>query len=131
MALRGLDWAPSGALLFCMLIEAAFTLMATFYAGPFIGRPTASGTIYTGKQFTAASIDIPLGTDIIVTRGRRSLVVRVDDRCPIPGRIDLSVAAAKYLGIYELGKGRVSVRILRRAKANRARDRPRATPPGS
>lgn len=93
-----------------MILEVALT--ATFYAGQFLGRPTASGEIFVAHKYTAASIDYVVGTppyNVTVTRGKRKLVVRVNDHCPLRGRIDLSPAAARYLGIDKVGKGRVTV----------------------
>lgn len=93
-----------------MLVEVA--LMATYYAGKFAGRPTASGELFYLNKMTAASIDFKVGQApyyLKVRRGKRVLLVRVNDRCPIPGRLDLSPAAARYLGVLELGKARVWV----------------------
>jgi rare lipoprotein A len=60
---------------------------------------------------TAAHPTLPFGTRLSVTNleNRRSVIVRVNDRGPyVDGRvIDLSLAAARALGITEDGVARV------------------------
>ena len=93
------------------LLIAELFITATFYAGHFLGRPTASGEIFVAHKFTAASIEYkgkPYYLDI--ARAGRTVRVRVNDYCPMPGRIDLSPAAAGALGVIALGKARVRVR---------------------
>jgi rare lipoprotein A len=66
---------------------------------------------------TAAHPTLPFGTRLSVTNleNRRSVIVRVNDRGPhVDGRvIDLSLAAARALGITEDGVGRVRLRPLK------------------
>jgi len=87
--------------------------MASWYGGFFQGRPTASGEDYDMYDFTAAHLELPLGTYVKVTNlsNHRSVIVRVNDRGPVvPGRIlDLSCAAAR--SIHMSGKGVQKVRI--------------------
>ncbi len=77
-----------------------FEGIASWYGPGFEGRPTASGAIFHADGLTAASLDLPLGTWLRVTRGARSVVVLVNDRGPyIEDRIlDLSHGAAEILG---------------------------------
>lgn len=75
--------------------------MASWYGGKFHGRKTASGERYNQNAMTAAHKTLPFGTRVRVSRGNRSVVVRINDRGPfIKGRvIDLSRAAAAQLGV--------------------------------
>ena len=77
-----------------------FEGIASWYGPGFEGQPTASGDIFHADGLTAASLDLPLGTWLRVTRGARSVTVLVNDRGPyIEGRIlDLSQGAAEILG---------------------------------
>jgi rare lipoprotein A len=76
---------------------------ASWYGKSFHGKTTASGEPYDMFQFTAAHRQLPLGTLVKVTNldNGRSVVVRVNDRGPVPTSriIDLSYGAARMLGI--------------------------------
>jgi len=76
---------------------------ASWYGKSFHGKTTASGEPYDMFQFTAAHRQLPLGTLVKVTNldNGRSVVVRVNDRGPVPMSrvIDLSYGAARMLGI--------------------------------
>lgn len=89
---------------------------ASFYGYNFAGRPTASGKIYDPGLLTAASKTIPLNTRVLVkdVQTGRYVVVTVNDRGPyVKGRvIDLSVAAAKKLGLMRKGIAKVEVYLL-------------------
>jgi rare lipoprotein A len=91
--------------------------LASWYGPGFYGRRTASGVVYTGAALTAAHRSLPFGTVVRVTNlvnGRR-VVVMINDRGPfIRGRvIDLSVAAARRLGMVRDGVVRVRIRVVR------------------
>lgn len=92
----------------------SFSGVASWYGWDFAGRPTASGAIYDPRLFTAAHKTLPLNSFVRVRRGDDCAVVLVNDRGPyIDGRvIDLSMAAAEYLGV---GVTHVEVDILARA----------------
>ena len=90
--------------------------LASFYGRKFHGRRTASGEKYDAHAMTCAHPSAPFGTRLRVTdleSGKR-VVVRVTDRGPFRrGRIvDLSLAAAKELGMLERGVARVRVERL-------------------
>ena len=84
----------------------------TFYHDKFEGRKTASGEVFNQNAFTAAHWRIKLGTYILVTNRNTGLqvIVKVNDRCPRKGVIDLSRRAAYAIGIR--GCQPVTVRIL-------------------
>jgi rare lipoprotein A len=89
---------------------------ASFYAGRHHGKPTASGEAFDENALTAAHRSLPFGTRLEVTNleNDRFVVVRVNDRGPfVRGRIvDLSLAAAKALGMAKDGVTRVRLRSL-------------------
>lgn len=102
------------AALLCAFSPAlAETGMASYYGPGFHGRKTASGERYNQNASTCAHKTRAFGTLLTVTHARtgRSITCRVTDRGPfIRGRIvDLSVASAKALGIYQAGVVRVTV----------------------
>jgi len=89
---------------------------ASYYAGKFVGRPTASGEIYDPTAMTAAHRRLPFGTKVRVTRldTNTSIVVRINDRGPFKrGRvIDLSREAARQLDMIQVGIAPVRLDIL-------------------
>ena len=89
-----------------------YALRATYYADKFVGRKTSSGEIFSQELYTAAHHAIKLGTLVMVTNKKtgEQVVVKVNDRCPIRGVIDLTRKAIKAVGIR--GAGQVTVRIL-------------------
>ncbi len=90
--------------------------MASFYGRAFQGRPTASGEPYDMHALTCAHPTAPFGTRLRVTDldTGRSVEVTVNDRGPyVPGRvIDVSLAAARQLGMVHRGVARVRVERL-------------------
>ena len=90
--------------------------IASWYGAEFHQKPTANGEIYDMHAMTAAHRTLPLGTWVTVTdlNTKQSINVRINDRGPfVKDRIiDLSVSAAKELGIYEKGTGLVEVCCL-------------------
>jgi rare lipoprotein A len=87
--------------------------VASFYGRDFQGRRTASGDRYDMGALTCAHPSAPFGTRLRVTdvESGRSVVVTVNDRGPFTkGRVvDLSLAAARRLGMVERGLARVRV----------------------
>ena len=90
---------------------------ASFYAGQFHGRKTANGETFNMAQLTAAHPSLPFGTWVRVTNlsNGKDVVVRINDRGPfVKGRIiDLSVSAAKKIGIIETGIVQVKLEALK------------------
>jgi len=92
---------------------------ASWYGKQFNGKTTASGEPYDMFQFTAAHRHLPLGTLVKVTNldNGRSVVVRVNDRGPVPRTriIDLSYGAARMIGLPGHGIEPVSLEIVQPA----------------
>lgn len=93
---------------------SAFTVgLASFYKS---GQVTANGEAFKPMGLTAAHRKLPFGTFLKVTNLRtgKSVIVRVNDRGPfIKGRIlDLSLGAAKVIGLTNSGVGKISYTIL-------------------
>lgn len=86
---------------------------ASWYGRPFQGQATASGELYNMNSMTCAHRSLPLGTSVLVTnlRNHRSVLVRVNDRGPVPESriVDLSYAAAKLLGFHGIAPVRLDL----------------------
>jgi rare lipoprotein A len=86
--------------------------LASWY-GPYQNRRAADGSVYDGNGMTAAHRTLPMGTTVRVTNltTNQSVMVRITDRGPfVPGRtLDLSLAAAKAIGVYKMGVAQVKV----------------------
>ncbi|AKJ05612.1 rare lipoprotein A [Archangium gephyra] len=89
--------------------------LASYYGPGLAGRPTASGEKFNPQKLTAAHKKLPFGACLRVVNmeNGRSVEVRVNDRGPfVKGRVvDVSLAAAKQLGM--LDKGLARVRLYR------------------
>ena len=87
--------------------------VASYYLS---GKQTANGERFNPNGLTAAHRTLPFGTKVRVTNTRngKSVVVRINDRGPfIPGRvIDLSLGAAKLVGMTTSGVAKVTYSIL-------------------
>jgi len=94
----------------------AETGLASYYGQRHKGLRTASGVRYDPAALTCAHRTAPFGTRLRVTDlgTGRQVVVTVNDRGPfVRGRIvDLSLAAARKLGMVERGVARVRVERL-------------------
>lgn len=81
---------------------------ASWYGKYFQGRPTASGESYNMYDLTCAHRSLPIGSLVKVTNlsNRKSVIVRVNDRGPVPQDriVDLSYAAASFLGFHGIAK---------------------------
>lgn len=90
--------------------------IASWYGKFFQGRTTASGEPYNQNAMTCAQRTLPLGSLLRVTnlRNNRSVVVRVNDRGPVPQDrvIDLSRAAAERLGFSQKGLAPVKIELI-------------------
>ncbi len=86
---------------------------ATYYADRFNHHRTSSGEIFNMDSFTAASKSLPFGTLLRVTNttNNKSVIVRVNDRCPRNNYnlLDLSKAAAKSIDMIKSGSTYVKV----------------------
>ena len=91
--------------------------MASYYGKEHQGARTASGEPFDAYAYTAAHPSLPFGTRVKVTnlQNGRSVVVRINDRGPyVPTRIiDLSLAAARAIGVAQGGVVRVRIEPLR------------------
>ena len=79
------------------------------------GSLTANGERYNPGGLTAAHRTLPFGTKVRVTSPNgKSVVVRINDRGPfIGGRIiDLSVGAARSIGLTSSGVGTVRMEVV-------------------
>jgi hypothetical protein len=85
--------------------------LASWYGPGYQGSPTASGEPYDASGYTAAHKALPLGTELEVSYGGKSVLVTVNDRGPSPGErdLDLSQAAAEELGLTGPGVDYVDV----------------------
>ena len=90
--------------------------IASYYADEFHGRRTANGEVYDMNDMTAAHRSLPFGTKVRVTHREtgKSVVVRINDRGPFKDDrvIDLSLSAAKQLGLIANGTGPVVLEVL-------------------
>jgi rare lipoprotein A len=88
---------------------------ASWYGTMFQGRKTASGEKFDTNAMTAAHRTLPLGSWVRVTnlKNQRSVVVKINDRGPVPQDrvLDLSYAAASTLGFN--GTAAVKIELLK------------------
>jgi rare lipoprotein A len=90
---------------------------ASWYGEECAGNLTASGEVFDMMGLTAAHRTLPLGTTVQVTnlRNNKAVLLRVNDRGPsLEGRVvDVSRAAAQYLGFLNAGLTRVQVKVVK------------------
>ena len=94
---------------------AADTQLASWYGPGLEGNLTASGDVFEPyTEYTAASLQYPFGTELLVTYGGYSTVVTVTDSGPyVPGReLDLSAVAAEEIGLTYIGTDFVDVQVI-------------------
>lgn len=95
---------------------ATETGLASWYGPPYHNRRGSNGEVYNMHAMTAAHRTFPLGSIIRVTNIKtgHTALVRVTDRGPfIPGRIvDLSLAAARKLDVWQPGVAQVRVELM-------------------
>ena len=89
---------------------------ASWYGPPYHNRRGSNGEVYNMHAMTAAHRTLPLGSIVRVTNLKtgQSALVRITDRGPfIPGRVlDLSLAAARKLDVYQPGIAEVRVDVM-------------------
>lgn len=100
---------------------ATQTGYATWYTAPYKGRKAANGEVFDGNAMTAAHRTLPMGSLIEVTNLQtgQSSAMRITDRGPfVEGRIlDLTIAAAKAVGVYRPGMARVRLDVYEAPKS--------------
>jgi rare lipoprotein A len=88
---------------------------ASFYGGQFHGRKTASGERFDQNKMTAASKELPLGSQATVTNEEsgKSVDVKINDRGPYAEDrvLDLSKGAAKKLDMIDDGTAPVRIEV--------------------
>jgi peptidoglycan lytic transglycosylase len=92
------------------------TGLASWYGPPYHNHKGANGEIYDQNALTAAHRTIPLNSTVRVTNEttKHTVIVRITDRGPfIEDRIiDLSLAAAKAVDVWQPGTATVKVEVL-------------------
>jgi rare lipoprotein A len=90
--------------------------LASYYSTSLDGTLTANGERYHNQKMSAAHLTLPLGSWVEVTARAtgRKLRLRVNDRGPYANKfaIDLSQAAAKFLGVDVAEDRYVMIRII-------------------
>jgi rare lipoprotein A len=89
------------------------TGMASWYGTVYHKRAGADGTTFNENAMTAAHRTLPMGTTVRVTNlaTGQQVLVRITDRGPFAGArvIDLSMGAAKAIGLYRMGVAKVKI----------------------
>jgi rare lipoprotein A len=110
---RGLQALMAGVVCLSVVSMAEAKTQTGFASYYKSGRRTASGERFNPQDFTAAHRTLPFGTRVLVTNlgNGKSVIVRINDRGPfIRSRvIDLSLGAAKLVGLTRSGVTRVKV----------------------
>jgi rare lipoprotein A len=91
------------------------TVTASWYGKEHHGRRTSSGEVFDEKKLTAAHSSLPLNTVVEVTNlaNGKKVQVKVNDRgMPNSGEIDLSLAAAKAIGMVQCGLALVVLSVV-------------------
>ncbi len=100
---------------------ATETGLASWYGPPYHNRRGSNGEVYNMHAMTAAHRTYPLGSIVRVTNVKTgsSALVRITDRGPfIPGRVlDLSLAAARKVDVWQPGVAQVKVELLQSGAA--------------
>ena len=94
--------------------EIPQTMIASYLDYSLEGKVTASGEPFDPEGYTAAHRTLPLGTRLLVSFGGESVRVTVNDRGPyLAGHdLDLSLAAAREIGLIRPGTAPVRVSVL-------------------
>ena len=89
--------------------------MASWYGPNYHARRGANGQVYDQNGTSAAHRTLPMGSLIRVTNLQtgQSAIMRITDRGPfVPDRvIDLSIGAAKQIGVWRPGTARVRIDV--------------------
>ena len=73
------------------------------------GQRTASGERFNTYALTAAHLSLPMGTRLRVTRGDRSVIVRINDRGPYYGNRQLDLSYAAFSRLASPSRGEIQV----------------------
>ncbi|MDR0789251.1 MAG: septal ring lytic transglycosylase RlpA family protein [Bacteroidales bacterium] len=89
-------------------------MYATYYHNRFEQRKTTTGEIFSQRKYTAAHRTYPMNALVKITNKNngRSVIVKVNDRCPNPNVIDMSLISAKRILLHNTGVSRVVVEKL-------------------
>ena len=91
--------------------------IASYYAEDFHNKITYSGEVYDMNELSAAHPSYPMGTIVRITNltNGKSVVLKINDRMPYRKDriIDLSLGAAKELGMVNDGIARVKLEVLK------------------
>lgn len=97
---------------------------ASWYGAGYHHHAASDGSIFDQNEMTAAHRTLPMGSTVRVTNlaTGQQVLVRITDRGPFaPGRVlDLSMGAAKAVGIYRAGVARVKVEAFAHASSDPA-----------
>jgi rare lipoprotein A len=90
--------------------------IASWYGPPYNHRKAANGEVFDMNQPSAAHKTLPLNSVVRVTNlaNGRSIVLRINDRGPFVGDriLDLSLGAAKEIGLWRMGLAKVKMEVL-------------------
>lgn len=93
------------------------TGMASWYGPGLQENITAGGEVFDMHNLTAAHPSLPFNTRVKVTnlKNKKAITVRINDRGPFAGEriIDLSMEAARQLGILHAGVAQVKVEVVK------------------
>ncbi len=93
---------------------------ATWYTAPYKGRNAANGQVFDDNALTAAHRTLPMGSLIVVTNLKtgQSSAMRISDRGPFVAdrMIDLTIASAKAVGVYQAGLAQVRLDVYQTPK---------------
>jgi rare lipoprotein A (peptidoglycan hydrolase) len=91
---------------------------SSYYSSGFWFKKTANGDTFIPLFYTAAHKTLPLGitAKVVNCENGKTVYVKINDRGPfVKGRIlDLSSGAAKKIGIYKKGTGKVTIYTKKR-----------------
>jgi rare lipoprotein A len=100
------------------------TGMASWYGTIYHKHAAADGTTFDQNAMTAAHRTLPMGSTVRVTNlaTGQQVLVRITDRGPFsPGRVlDLSMGAAKAIGVYRAGVAKVKIEAFAHSTADPA-----------
>lgn len=93
------------------------TAYASYYAGKFHGKKTASGKLYNQNAYTAAHKKLPFGTKVRVTNevNGKSVIVEINDRGPFVKSREIDLSKRSFMEIAKnkgIGIMTVTIEIL-------------------